>query len=314
MRTPNRRNKKMLDKTSAVCAAVAVLLLLWSAVFAIAGAPDPLGRALTAVSAPLTGVFDRLGGGVSEWLSPDMTEQQYKEQIASLRAQLAAERARTQQLQSALHENEQLHAYLSLPQTHTELSLCHARRLYSSDVQGRSITLSRGSRDGVAVGMPVLDGDGLIGVVSEVTAKQCRVSTLLDERVFVGVTDARSGLNGTLCGLEPGEVFCTLKYLENNQDYEKALRVGDVIVTAGSDQYPAGLPVGEIVQVGADAYDRSPYALVRLYAEPGAPSSLLMIVTGERVVEPEQTPPEEDPLPSDEMSGGEQTVDEEVSA
>ena len=314
MRSQGKRKKRLLDKTSAVCAAVAVLLLLWSVVFSFVSTPDPLGRLVTSISAPLTGVLDRMGEGSAKLLSRRTTEEQYLSQIEQLKNQLAAERARTQQLQSALLENEQLRQYLSLSDTLTELSVCSARRLYSSDPQGRSMTLARGERDGVAVGMPVLDSQGLIGVVSEVSARQCRVTTLLDEQLYVGVTDARSGLGGTLCGLVPGDIFCTLKYLESNQDYQSALRVGDVIVTSGSEQYPAGLPVGEIVQLGVDEFDRSPYALVRLYAETKSPSALLMIVTGERVVEPEIAPPDPEESPADgEPSDGETTPDEEVS-
>ena len=45
---------------------------------------------------------------------------------------------------------------------------------------------------------------------------------------------------------------------------------------------PGGLVIGEIVEVGVDAYDRSPYAYVRLYADYTYAGTLL-IVTGEEV-------------------------------
>jgi hypothetical protein len=55
----------------------------------------------------------------------------------------------------------------------------------------------------------------------------------------------------------------------------------EVIVTSGyGEKYPHGLVIGEIVEVGVDTYDRSPYAYVRLYADYSS-TATLMIVTGE---------------------------------
>jgi cell shape-determining protein MreC len=64
-----------------------------------------------------------------------------------------------------------------------------------------------------------------------------------------------------------------------------------LIVTSGyGETYPGGLLIGEIVEVGVDAYDRSLYAYVKLYADYSS-TATLMIVTGEQ--------------PSEEVSGDE---------
>ena len=301
----HKQRRRAPNRIILVSTALTLLLCAWSTVFSLAGGNDPIRRAIVTVSTPFTTLFDRVGGETYDLLAETPDEESRRRQVEQLQAQLAAERAKVQQLQSIQLENEQLKQYLSLPKTHPELALCQAQRIYTSDTSGRRITLSRGTRDGVSVGMPVLDPFGLLGQVSEVTAHSCKVTTLLDATLFVGVRDARSGITGTLCGVAPGETYATLKYVDANVDHTRELRVGDVIVTAGgSDTYPADLPVGQIVQVGQDAYDRSPYALVRLYARAEDATSLLMIVTGSRAITsdiPEEIPDNEpSEIPSDE--------------
>ena len=289
-----RKRRKTPNKIVIVCAVIAVVLCAFSLLFSLTATPDPLRAAAVTLSTPLTRAFDAVGGAVHDLFYPTPDELALQAQIDQLQAALTAERQKTQQLQQLRLENEQLREFLSLSDAQSQLSLCQARRIYTSDTSKTCITLDRGTRDGVRVGMPVLDHAGLIGVVSEVYRTSCKVRTLLDEAVFVGVRDARSGVSGTLCAADDGQGLCTLKYLDANIDHTRALRVGDVIVTAGeSDIYPADLAVGEIVKVGLDSYDRSPYALVKLYADVSDPTARCMIVTGERVVQDE---PAQDPI------------------
>jgi rod shape-determining protein MreC len=205
-------------------------------------------------------------------------------EMASLREQLAA-------MEQLKKENDQLREYLDLKEKHDTLSMLDAQIIYNNDPTGRTVMLNKGSHHGIAVGMPVLSAGGLYGTVSEVSLSSCKVTTLKDETVFIGATVVRSGINGTLSGLASGQTYAKLQYLDTNVDYENALMVGDLIVTSGyGETYPGGLLIGEIVEVGVDAYDRSLYAYVKLYADYSS-TATLMIVTGEQ--------------PSEEVSGDE---------
>jgi rod shape-determining protein MreC len=261
-----------------------------------------------------------MGGGISDALLATQTDYKaWQSEKAQLQAQLAEQQAQLAELQQLRENNKQLYAYLGLVEKHTELILTEARVIYRADTTERLLTVNRGRRDGVKIGMPVIDESGLVGRVCEVSASTAKVATLLDELLSVGVRNVRSGVSGVLCGAVGDGEVCTLKYLDANINYALDLQVGDMIVTSGSsDLYPEGLLVGSIVKVGVDPYDHSPYAHVALTADLKDPSAMLMIVLGEREVQfepdddttqtesPEQQEPDEHEPDAD--ASGEEVV------
>jgi rod shape-determining protein MreC len=286
-----RRKKPSLKKQLILCACIALLLCTIPTILSLTNTKDFIRNTVTTVSSPVTKLFSMAGKGAANVLASgnDYQELQQKldeanREMASLREQLAA-------MEQLKKENDQLREYLELKEKQPNLALIDAIIIYNNDPTGRTVTLNKGSHHGIAVGMPVLSAGGLYGTVSEVSLSSCTVTTLKDETVFIGATVVRSGINGTLCGLQPGQTYAKLQYLDVNVDYENALAVGDLIVTSGyGETYPGGLLIGEIVEVGVDAYDRSPYAYVKLYADYSS-TATLMIVTGEQ--------------PSEEVSGDE---------
>ena len=286
-----------------VCLAVAVLLCLWSSVFSLARGRDVLRGAMVTVSSPFVRVFDKLGGSIAErQTATRLNYEAWLEQKAELESRLAEQQKLLEQLQGLKQENEQLRDYLSLREEHRTLMLTEARVIYTSDTTARTLTLNKGSRDGISVGMPVINATGLVGTVSEVSKTTCKISTLLSESVYIGVRNVRSGVSGTLCGTEDGQNACVLQYLDPNIQWENDLRVGDIVVTSGyGERYPSGLMVGKITKVMVDAYDRTPYAYVEPVADVRDTDALLMIVTGEEI---------ETPDPEDDEASGEQSSDE----
>lgn len=267
--------------------AVALLLCIWSTVFSLTGTRDILRGATVSLCRPLTSLFDRMGGGIAnaiEATTNDYTA--WKSEKAALEAKIAEQEAALAELQNLREQNAQLAAYLPLIEQNTELMLATAKVIYTADTTSRLLTVNIGRRDDVKVGMPVISAKGLVGRVCEVSRTTAKVQTLYDEIVNVGVTNARSGVSGVLCGALDESDVCTLKYLDPNISYAFDLAVGDMIVTSGSSEhYPAGLLVGSIVKVGLDPYDHSPYAQVKLSADVRDTSALLMVVMGEREVE-----------------------------
>lgn len=279
-----RRKRLTQSKKLILAATVALLLCLIPSLLSLTQTKDVLRDAVNTVSSPLTKLFSAMGQSVDgifagrgdyEKIKQELDEK--NKQLSSLREQLAL----TEQLQ---RENEQLREYLNLKDEHADLTLTDATIIYNNDPSGRTVTLNKGSYHGIEVGMPVLCAGGLYGSVSEVSLNTCKVTTLRDEKIFIGATVVRSGVNGTVCGMEAGENSVKLQYLDANTNHREDLKVGDLIVTSGfGETYPGGLVIGEITEVGVDAYDRSPYAYVRLYADYTYAGTLL-IVTGEEVL------------------------------
>lgn len=293
-----------------ICLFVALVLCLWTSIFSLVGGRDILRGAVVTVSSPFVRLFDRVGGGIADRLqASSLRYEAWLEQKAELESRLAEQQKQLEMLQATLLENEQLRDYLSLREEQSTLLLTEAHVIYTSDTTARTLTLDRGIRDGIAVGMPVISASGLVGTVCEVSSTSCKVSTLLSENVYIGVRNVRSGVSGTLCGTENGQDFCILQYLDPNIDWEQELRVGDIVVTSGyGERYPAGLMVGTITEVMVDPYDRTPYACVDLAANVRDTDALLMIVTGEEIL---PSDPEDEPAPDDEMQPSDENVEQQ---
>lgn len=297
-----RKFNPLLTRGVIICAVVALVLCAWSSVFSMTGATDPLRVAAVTVSSPLTTLLDRMGGGVARGFAAAFgRDHQYNEWMterAALEAALAERNEQLAELQSLREQNKQLRDYLALTEQNTSLVLTEAHRLYTSDTTARVLTLDRGSRHGIKVGMPVLSADGLIGRVSEVLPFCCKVATLYDEKIAVGVKDARSGVNGTLSAMSGADGLCRISGMDANIDRFTALAVGDVIVTSGyGGNFPADIVVGVITESGVDPLDRTPYAIVAPYADVTDPTALLMIVTD--ILTETVTPTPIDPTPED---------------
>jgi len=276
-----RRKKLTLPKQLAICLVIALLLCAIPTALSLTQTKDVIRGTITTLSSPFTRLLSSAGKAAQGAMASRDDYENLKQQLSDAQGEIGKLKDQLSTLEQLKKENEQLREYLDLKQENKDLILTDAAIIYNNDPSGRTVTLNRGSRHGVAVGMPVLSASGLYGTVSEVSAATCKVTTLRDETVFVGAMVVRSGFNGTLCGLPAGNAHAKLQYLDTNVDYQTALQVGDVVVTNGfGETYPGGIIIGEIVEVGADAYDRSPYAYVRLYADYGA-TDVLMIVTGQ---------------------------------
>lgn len=277
-----RRKKPSLKKQLILCACIALLLCAIPTVLSLTNTKDIIRNTITTVSSPLIKLFGTAGKGAADILASGDDYQELQQQLIDANQELATLREQLAAMEQLKKENEQLRDYLELKNEQPNLTLTDATIIFHNDPTGRTVTLNKGSRQGIAVGMPVLSAGGLYGTVSEVSAATCKVTTLKEEALFIGATVVRSGINGTLCGLQSGQTHAKLQYLDANVDHQTSLQVGDVIVTSGyGEKYPYGLVIGEIVEVGVDAYDRSPYAYVRLYADYTA-TAALMIVTGEK--------------------------------
>ncbi len=276
-----RRKKRSLKSQLILCALVALLLCILPTVLSVAGAKNVLYGGISTVSSPLTDLLSKAGKGLSAALQNSNGYAELEEQLDKTNQELTVLREQLALMESIKAQNEQLRDYLDLKDAHQTLNWTDAAIIYNNDPSGRTVTLNKGSRQGIEVGMPVLHAGGLYGTVSAVSATTCEVTTMQEETLFIGAQIVRSGVNGTLCGLQKGEVYAKLQYMDANMDHSTAMQVGDIVTTSGyGEHYPYGILIGEIVEVGLDPYDRSPYAYVRLYAT-DTTSTTLMIVTGQ---------------------------------
>jgi rod shape-determining protein MreC len=109
----------------------------------------------------------------------------------------------------------------------------------------KSLTINKGSLDGISRNMVVLDRYGnLVGkIIGHVSFKEAKVQLITDEDSGVGVMLAEKGVIGIISG--DGEGRCQFKYVLNT---EEDVFPGDQVVTSGYDGiFPDGILVGEIL-------------------------------------------------------------------
>ena len=119
----------------------------------------------------------------------------------------------------------------------------------------QEILLRRGSLHGVFEGQPVLDANGLVGSVTEVSPETARVLLITDNTNAVPVQINRNGVRGIAEGSgRPDELY--IRNLVPTTDVHE----GDLIVSSGlGGRYPKGYPVGEVTRIeyeGADSFLR----------------------------------------------------------
>ena len=106
-----------------------------------------------------------------------------------------------------------------------------------------TITVNKGTDDGVAVGMPVVGGGGLVGQVMDASARSSTIRLITDGASHVGGVFGRSSTYGVVNGAASGRLL--------NVDFvapRTKIRVGQTVYTNGLNgaEYPAGIPVGTV--------------------------------------------------------------------
>ena len=107
---------------------------------------------------------------------------------------------------------------------------------------GLTVTIDRGSFDGVRPNMAVVTRNGVVGRISSVAGGVSSVVLLSDQQALIPVRVQRSRTRATVRGRGAGVNF-TLERLERTGDVAD----GDLLVTSGTDGvFPKGIPVGRV--------------------------------------------------------------------
>lgn len=142
-----------------------------------------------------------------------------------------------------------------------------------------TVTLDVGSRDGVHNNQTVTSGRGLVGRTVRVGTDSCLVALLTDPTVTVG---ARLNAAPRSFGLAAGQGRDGLLFSLVEPADGSALQVGDALVTAGSDTFVPGVPIGRVTDVSPAGQGVVPTATVEPYADLGSLDLLQVVVQGPR--------------------------------
>ena len=141
------------------------------------------------------------------------------------------------------------------------------------------ITLNKGSKDGIAPQMGVVDQNGIIGIVSNVSEHYSVVISILNPKLRLSAKVKGSDYFGSLVWNGKNARIALLEELPRHIEFQ----TGDTIVTSGfSAAFPEGIPVG-IVEGYSEQRNNNFYTLrVELSADFSRLNDVRVIINKEQ--------------------------------
>jgi rod shape-determining protein MreC len=196
---------------------------------------SPIEGAVSAVTSP----FRNAWHGVTDY-------DELKDENDRLQAELAEAEAATIGQSDAEQQLADLSASLDLPFAGDVPKV--TARVVSGPRSNFSYALEidKGTDDGLAAGMPVATGGGLVGRITQATAQTARVELVTDPEFRVGVRVAGSGDLGTARGRGQGDPLV----VDSGMSPRAEVAEGTGVVTSGVDRsaFPPGIPVGTVTE------------------------------------------------------------------
>ncbi|MGZ4756724.1 MAG: rod shape-determining protein MreC [Acidimicrobiia bacterium] len=194
--------------------------------------------------APVQSAVDDILSPVADWFDGVTQGGDLKAENRVLRRQLAQARGEAAQSRGVRRENRELRRLAKLTYA-PDIPGVDAQVIAGSPGNFEStIAVDKGSDAGIAAGMPVVTGDGLVGRVVQASRRRATVLLLTDPNSGVAVRLEKSGGTGVASG-RAGSDLLGLDFVK--PDFKVV--PGEMVFTADSSRYPASIPVGTVVSV-----------------------------------------------------------------
>ena len=199
--------------------------------------------------------------------------QQVQEENEQLKQQISALQVRLQQERSLAQQSQSLQKLLDL-KTSTELSTTAGNVIAgSASPEFRTITIDKGTSEGVHGDMAVIAPAGIVGRVIQPSSRAAKVQLLIDRNAAAGALVERTRAQGVVTGTGADEL--RMDYVAGSSE----VKPGDVVVTSGIDGiYPKGFVIGQIQSVkrGAGQYSS---IVIRPAVDFSALEAVLVVLT-----------------------------------
>lgn len=226
---------------------------------ALAGILGPVEAVVAAPLNSLSGAFTRLSVSFNQAVDELNNLGQLRERIAELEEQLARGQIELLQLREAASDYNRLVNLLAYT------SALENQEFLTADVIGvdqtgivRNVIINRGTRDGVALGMPVTTDLGLVGRISDVSANASQVQLITDENSAVSSRLQETRAEGSIVGQASGVLRLTFV------DLDEEILQGDLVITSGlGGNFPPDIVVGQVTSVRQFEFELFQEAQVR---------------------------------------------------
>jgi len=242
---------------------------------------QPVRNALAWVIWPIQYVVDKPFQLTLDAIDRLRSRQNILRENEQFRAKQSILEFQLQRLAALESENLRLRTLLgSAPETGDEAKVAEIIHVHTRPFS-QEVILNKGSNAGVYDGQPVVDANGIIGQVVEVTPNTSVVLLISDITHALPVQNNRDNTRAIAVGTGSAHEL-ELNYVPNSANFA----VGDLLVTSGlGDRFPSGYPVGVITEI-----DTNPgAAFMRIKVKPSAQLDKVREVL---LISPKETQPE----------------------
>lgn len=221
---------------------------------------------LSAVTVPIQRLSTRISAGVSETLDKYLGAARTYEENRVLREQIAELQSRLVDYEKYKHVYEQMEEIADVREKHKGLAFAPAAVIERDPVNPYySFRIDKGRIDDIELYDPVMNAEGLVGYVTEVSLNSSTVTTIVDVNINIGASNSATRDIGIVTGTVDlaREAMCIMEYLPR----ESGTKVGDVIVTSGSGIFPKELVIGTVTHVATSSLGNSLEATIRPAAD-----------------------------------------------
>ena len=273
MALPRRTGRSRLTLALLILTSIAVLTLD----FRDSGVVEGARRAAATVFSPLRGVAETVSEPFSNGWNGITGYGDLKDENEELLARIEELEGDAARSDAAIAENERLTAELGISFAGAIASA--TARVVAGPVSNFSHTveIDKGTEDGIQEGMPVVNGAGLVGRITQATSSRSTVQLLTDPDFAVGVRlvdeGPEDGTPGTARGAGEGDPLVVDTGLDGDTDLEP----GGTVITSGADfsAFPPSIPVGTV----RGTKESGGGLTLDLYVEPHVDTSKLSLVT-----------------------------------
>ncbi len=227
-----------------------IFLYVLSLNFRPAERMDLLQRAVSESFLPLFKGLSKVTSFADEVIGDYLLLRQIHAENESLREQVTALEQKLIDYQDAYLENLRLRRLLDFKSTIQTETI--AAQVVLHDLTGwfQTLMIDKGLRDGIGVDMAVVNDEGVVGRILEVSDRYARVLLITDAGSSIDAVIQRNRVRGIVGGKDANT--CVLKYVRGNLDVQE----GDLVVSSGKDGvFPKGLRLGTVQGVYKDPLD-----------------------------------------------------------
>lgn len=247
-----------------------------------------------AVATPFGEFFAGIGNGIQDFFQPIFHGRELQKENEDLQKLVDELTRRQADYDELKNQNDLYRRFFSVSDSNADYTLEPATVIaHVPDDPSGSFIINIGQSQGITSGMPVITENGLVGIVGRVSERYCRVLTLMDPAVNIGVLDSTTLDTGILTGdaAMSEDNTARLTYLR----LQSEAAAGDLVLTSGyGEKIPQGLTVGYLSEVSLAATGLTLEGVIDLSARPENTRQVFVITDFTVTQTPsEEVPPEE---------------------